>query len=154
METTFAPVMDKVVVVFAHGSEGLQSFQGLSTQSLTTLETGMGYWLYTPSATTLSIPDFQYSLFPGWNQIGWVGADTPVGTVMSSRSNDIYFVLGFDAPQQGWVVYQSPLATSLVELQKGATYYSFMDTTGGTVSLSMGDKTLTLSQFGSWKWDP
>ena len=146
--------MDKVVVVFAHGSEGLQSFQGPSTQALSTLGIGKGYWVYTPSGTTLSTGGFEHSLYPGWNMIAWVSVDTPVGTAMSAHSNDVYFVLGFDATQQKWSGYQSSLATGLVELQKGATYHSFMDTTGSTVSLPMGDKTLTLSQFGSWKRDP
>ncbi|MEE9203366.1 MAG: DUF4382 domain-containing protein [Dehalococcoidia bacterium] len=154
IEDVFAPALDRVVVVFIHDGGVLQSFQGPSTQALDTLERGKGYWIYAPSTTTLVTADFQHNLYPDWNTIAWVDANTPVASVMAAYSNDIYFVLGFDAASQRWSVYQSPLATGLAELQEGTTYHSFMDTTGGTISLPMGDKTLTLSQFGSWEWDP
>jgi hypothetical protein len=146
-------VLDRVVVVFIHDGGALQSFQGPDTQALATLERGKGYWVYVPGATPLSIPGMA-PLFPGWNMTAWVEADTPAGSVMAAHSSDIYFVLGFDAAPQRWSVNQSPLAASLGELKKGATYHSFMDTTGGAISVPMGDKTLPLSQFGSWKWDP
>ncbi len=121
---------------------------------MVTLDRGKGYWVYAPSATSLSTPDFSYSLVAGWNLIAWVSANALPENALAAYRSNVYFVLGFDAAQQKWLVYQSPLATVLVELQDGNTYNSFMDTRSGSVSLPMGNKTLSLSQFDSWTWDP
>ena len=154
LESAFASVMDRVVVVFDYSGGGLQSYKGPNTEAMTILGRGKGYWVYVPSATTVSTADFSYSLAAGWNLIAWVSANALVENALAAYSSNVYFVLGFDAAQQKWLVYQSPLAAVLVELEPGNTYNSFMDTRSGGVSLPMGNKTLNLSQFDSWMWDP
>ncbi len=154
LESAFASVLDKVVVVFMYNGRGLQTYMGPNTEAMTILGRGKGYWVYAPFATSLSTPDLSYSLAAGWNLIAWVSANALPENALAAYRSNVYFVLGFDAAQQKWLVYESPLATVLVELQDGNTYNSFMDTRSGSVSLPMGNKTLSLTQFGSWTWDP
>jgi hypothetical protein len=73
---------------------------------------------------------------------------------MSEHGSVIYFVLGFDSVKQQLSVYQSPLAATLTELKVGTTYSYFADTTAGAALLPIGDTTVSLAQFGSWKWAP
>jgi hypothetical protein len=153
VEEALAPVLDKVVVVFTLGNGVLQSFQGPNTQQLTTLTRGTGYWIFAPAASNLSTSGFIGGFAPGWDLKAWVGEDTPVAGVMAEHGEVIYYVLGFDGTKQQWVVYQSPLAATLTEFEIGTTYNYFANTTAGTALLPIGATTVSLGQFGSWKWD-
>ncbi|MDP6782435.1 MAG: hypothetical protein QGG56_02525 [Dehalococcoidia bacterium] len=154
VEEALAPVLDKIVVVFTFDSGVLNSFQGPNTQQLTTLKRGKGYWVFAPAASNLSTSGFIGGFAPGWDMKAWVGEDTPVAGVMTEHGSVIYFVLGFDGVKQQWSVYQSPLAATLTELKVGTTYNYFSDTTAGVTLLPIGDTTVSLAQFGSWKWAP
>jgi len=154
VEEALAPVLDKIVVVFNLDNGVLQSFQGPNTLQLTTLQRGKGYWVFAPAATTLNTATFAHSLFPGWNQIAWVDPDTPAADVMVEQSSVVYFALGFDSVKQQWLVYQSPLAATLTELQVGTNYNYFSNTKAGNAVLPIGEKMVTLADFGSWKWEP
>ena len=88
---------------------------------LTTMQDGVGYWIYMTKADTLNVNGYvippagsppSYSLLAGWNLIGFKPQPTvapePVNTYLTSISGNYNSVWLYDNTSQSWIRANSP----------------------------------------------
>ena len=74
VETALAGIMDNVVIVWDYAGGDWLFFDPLDPGSdLTGLTAGMGYWINVDADVELIYGGHSYTLYDGWNNIGWLG---------------------------------------------------------------------------------
>ena len=119
--TVLADVLSHVIIAWGYDNVNkawLKYRPGTEGSSLTTVETGKGYWIYMDAPGTINAagwtgpPSTTIHLSQGWNLIGYVGKDgTGISAALNSVAGKLTSVWGWDNGQ--WSLYAATLTLPL-----------------------------------------
>jgi hypothetical protein len=119
------------VYSFNTGNNQYRSYvPGSTSNDLTSLDAGQGYWIYMDQAATLTVRGTPapkaVQLAAGWNLVGYNSTSSaPVATALSSVQGKFEAVYGFDAASGQYKGYTPPDAADLSSLTPGEGYWIY-----------------------------
>jgi hypothetical protein len=137
--------IDKVLTDAAATIDSVYSFNGTAYQgytpgdaanTLTRMESGIGYWLYSNTATKFSVagtlPQSSLKLKAGWNLVGFNGQQsTPISAATASIQSAVEAIYSFDTTNNNYKSYFPGETSDLTALEPGRGYWVYVsgDTT-------------------------
>jgi hypothetical protein len=125
-------IAGSVSAIYSYNGDYLSFFPGNSSNSLTSMAAGKGYWIYMNSRATLTFngtdPPETIALQTGWNLTGY-NSTQPMETAQALQSISQQFVAmyGFDPSSNSYNSYGAGTDNSLTTLQPGRGYWIYTD---------------------------
>ncbi len=123
VEDVLQDMLDRLIVAYTKTDGATAAYQGQNVKTLSQLEQGNAYFVYSVKDVTLELPDdINQQIVKGWQLPAWIAADAPASTTLSEYKDSIYFVIGTDSESDGFKLYISPAVTPLTTIQVGQEY--------------------------------
>jgi predicted RNA-binding protein YlxR (DUF448 family) len=130
-------ISGKYSAVYAYDGTNYESYvPGSTSNDLTTMVPGRGYWIYMDSQATLNVPRSQATknvqLKAGWNLAGYPSTVTaPVGQALSSINGKYEVIYAYDSSSNQYKGYVPGGESDLTQIEPGRGYwiYATADTT-------------------------
>jgi hypothetical protein len=124
-------IASNVQAVYAfNGTEYEAYIPGESSNTLTRIEAGRGYWVYMNGDGTLNIdgaePSKTVTLKTGWNLVGYnSGSSLPVSSALNSIANKYSAIYAFDTAANSYTAYIPGDGGTLSQLEPGRGYWIY-----------------------------
>jgi hypothetical protein len=132
IDNVLSSISGKFAAVYAYDGNDYQSYvPGASSNSLTTMETGRGYWIYMNSGATLQATrnpaPKNVQLKVGWNLVGFPSTTTtPIAQALSSISGKYQVVYAYDTTSKTYKGYTPGGNMELTTMEPGLGYWIFV----------------------------
>jgi hypothetical protein len=125
--TVLSGISGYYTIVWGYPNQGWKFYNPNAGSTLTTMESGKGYWIKMTSARTLTvsgtIPDpTSIGLLSGWNLVGY-NRTTSAVTSAALAGIDGYYTIVWGYPNQGWKFYNPNAGSTLTQFTSGGGYW-------------------------------